>query len=155
MATAKRTKASASGATRSTRKTPARSTAAKRTAEPDTIRPAETAAPTTVVVELPLPEDGGVTLKKKELVDLVVARSGVRKRDVKPVIEAALSILGEALSEGRELNLQPLGKLKVTRMKKGGNGQIINARVRQPEEGGSATAGVENTDTVPLAPAAE
>lgn len=98
------------------------------------------------VIELPivpLPE-----LKKKELVDLAVERSGVKKRDAKPAIEAALAVLGEALAEGREMNLVPLGKLKVTRMKKGGNGQIINLRVRQPEES-------EFSLTDPLAQAAE
>lgn len=73
-------------------------------------------------------------LRKKELVDLAVERSGIKKRDAKPAIEAALAVLGEALSEGRELNLAPFGKMKVTRMKKAGNGQIINARVRQPDD---------------------
>ncbi|MFW2589484.1 HU family DNA-binding protein [Sagittula sp. SSi028] len=92
---------------------------------------------------IPQPE-----MKKKELVDLAVERSGIKKRDAKPAIEAALAVLGEALAEGRELNLVPLGKLKVTRMKKGGNGQIINARVRQPE-------GSENSLDDPLAQAAE
>ncbi|KUF12831.1 hypothetical protein AVJ23_00925 [Pseudoponticoccus marisrubri] len=87
-------------------------------------------------------------MKKKELVELAVERSGVKKRDAKPAIEAALAVLGEALSDGRELNLPNFGKLKITRMKKGDNGQIINARVRQPEH-------VENTPTDPLAHAAE
>jgi len=81
------------------------------------------------IAMVPLPE-----LKKKELVDMVVARSGIKKRDAKPAVEAALAVMGEALSEGRELNIIPFGKLKVTRMKKGGNGQIISARVRQPED---------------------
>lgn len=79
--------------------------------------------------ELPVSDMEG--LKKKELIDMVVARSGVKKRDAKPAIEAALAILGETLSEGRALNLPGFGKLKVMRMKKGDNGQIINARVRQ------------------------
>ncbi len=90
---------------------------------------AELAVEVSDIAVLPQPE-----LKKKELVDLAVARSGIKKRDAKPAIEAALAVLGEALSEGRELNIIPFGKLKVTRMKKGGNGQIISARVRQPEE---------------------
>ncbi len=100
------------------------------------------------VVELPLPAEGRLGMKKKELVEKVVARSGVKKRDAKPAVEAALAILGEALSEGRELNLTPFGKLKVTRMKRGNNGQIIHARVRQPEE-------PENSLPHPLAHAAE
>lgn len=100
-------------------------------ADPEAALPASDAAPVTVeeIAVLPQPE-----LRKKELIDLAVERSGIKKRDAKPAIEAALAVLGEALAEGREMNLVPLGKLKVTRMKKAGNGQIINARVRQPEE---------------------
>lgn len=87
-------------------------------------------------------------LRKKELIDLAVERSGVKKRDAKPAIEAALAVLGEALAEGREMNVTPFGKVKVTRMKRAGHGQIINARVRQPDE-------PEISDDDPLAQAAE
>ena len=110
--------------------------------------PSEPAAETDAVEVEELPLVPHPDLKKKELVDLVVERSGVKKRDAKPAVEAALAVLGEALSEGRELNLVPFGKLKVTRMKRAGNGQIINARVRQPEAD-------EISATDPLAQAAE
>ena len=143
--------------TTSTRKTAAAKPDTTEAAMPDSIRVLpEDPAGGLSAVDLPLPEDGGITLRKKELIDLAVTRSGVRKRDAKPAIEAALAIIGEALAEGRELNLQPLGKLKVTRMKKGGNGQIINARVRQPEDAG-ATEGADGADSAadPLAQAAE
>ena len=70
-------------------------------------------------------------LKKKELIDTVVAMSGVKKRDAKPVIEAMLSVLGETIAEGRELNLAPMGKLKITRMKKTTKAQVITARLRR------------------------
>ncbi|SLN47913.1 Integration host factor subunit alpha [Pseudooceanicola marinus] len=70
-------------------------------------------------------------LKKKELIDRVVARSGLKKKDTKPVVEALLTVLGETLSEGREANLQPLGKIKVTRSKDLANGRVMTARIRQ------------------------
>ncbi|MCE0504204.1 HU family DNA-binding protein [Roseivivax sp. GX 12232] len=73
-------------------------------------------------------------LKKRELVDKIVRRTGVKKKEVKPVIEAALEILGGALSEGRELNLKPFGKMKVQRVKEVPNGQVLVTKVRQPEE---------------------
>jgi len=73
-------------------------------------------------------------LRKKELIDLVVARSGVKKKDAKPAIEAMLAVLGEALAEGRELNLRPMGKLKVNRVEKKSNGTIIASRIRQPRD---------------------
>ncbi|MBT3140855.1 DNA-binding protein [Phaeobacter gallaeciensis] len=70
-------------------------------------------------------------MKKRELIDLVVARSGVKKKDAKPAIEAALAILGETIAEGRELNLQPLGKLRINRTEDKGNGRIIICKLRQ------------------------
>ena len=70
-------------------------------------------------------------LKLRALVDLVASRSGVKKKDVKPVIDAALAILGEAIAEKRELNLPPLGKLKVNRTKDTANGRIIVCKLRQ------------------------
>lgn len=109
-----------------------------------------------VVVQQDIPIISQPEMKKKELIELAVARSGIKKRDAKPAIEAALAVLGEALAQGRELNLKPMGKIKVTRMKKAGNGQIINARVRQPDDSGEeADKGGENTSETPLAPAAE
>jgi nucleoid DNA-binding protein len=59
----------------------------------------------------PRPVIIGPVMRKKELIDLVVERSGIKKKDAKPVIEAMLSVLGEALSDSRELNLLPMGKM--------------------------------------------
>jgi|GEM_PF-1612550 len=82
-------------------------------------------------------------LDKKELVDRVVARCGVKKREAKPSVEAALAILGEALAEGRELRLEPFGKLKVSNIKTRGEKRVINARLRQnaPQRPGRAGDG--------------
>ena len=70
-------------------------------------------------------------LKKKELFDLVVARSSMKKKDVKPVVEAMLGVLGDVLAEQRELNLQPLGKLKVQRAKELPDGRALVLKLRQ------------------------
>ena len=72
-------------------------------------------------------------LRKKELIETVVARSGVKKRDAKPVIETMLAVLGETIADGRELNLAPMGKLKITRMKRTTKAHIITARLRRNE----------------------
>ncbi|MCK0148699.1 HU family DNA-binding protein [Marivita sp. S6314] len=72
-------------------------------------------------------------LKKKELIEMVVARSGIKKRDAKPVIEAMLAVLGETIADGRELNLAPMGKLKITRMKKTTKAHVITTRLRRNE----------------------
>lgn len=103
-----------------------------------TRRPTAQATPT--VVE---PKDAIVAkpaLRKKELIDLVVERSGAKKKDAKPAIEAMLAVLGEALAEGRELNLRPLGKVKVTRQAEKPNGTVLVCRVRQPKPGAPESA---------------
>jgi DNA-binding protein HU-alpha len=77
----------------------------------------------------------GSELKKQELISLVVERADVRKKYAKPVVEAVIEILGEALAEGREMNLQPFGKLKVNRAKDTANARIIVAKIRQAKSG--------------------
>jgi nucleoid DNA-binding protein len=71
-------------------------------------------------------------MRKKELIDLVVERSGIKKKDAKPTIEAVLAILGEAIASGRELNLQPFGKLRINRSEEKSNGRVIVCKLRQP-----------------------
>tara|TARA_R100000935_G_scaffold17239_1_gene33905 strand:- start:5069 stop:5446 length:378 start_codon:yes stop_codon:yes gene_type:complete len=99
----------------------------------------DTATP--AVVDAPHPVIMGPVMRKKELIDTVVERSGVKKRDAKPVVEAMLSVLGEALSDSRELNLLPFGKLKVINEKELKNGKMIRVKVRQVTPGqGDASA---------------
>jgi len=78
----------------------------------------------------------GPDLKKQELLQKVVTRSGIKKKDAKPVVEAMLEVLGEALADGRELNLQPFGKLKHNRTKETPTARIIVAKIRQSKKSG-------------------
>ncbi|MDT8327915.1 MAG: HU family DNA-binding protein [Roseovarius sp.] len=98
--------------------------------------PAESITP--VVVSENMAPDAGPELKKQELLDKVVTRTDVKKKFAKPVVEAVLEILGEALAEGRELNLQPLGKVKLNRIKEMANARVIVAKIRQPKAGGAS-----------------
>ena len=84
-----------------------------------------------VVVEGPQPVVSGPVMRKKELIDAVVERSGIKKKDAKPVVEAMLAVLGEALADSRELNIQPLGKVKVRRAKQMQNGRVLVTKIRQ------------------------
>ena len=106
-----------------------------------------------VVAETPMPVISGPELKKVELVNAVVERSGIKKRYAKPAIEAALAVLGEALAEGRPLNLKPLGKAKVQKKKDVSGGHVLTMRMRQP----NADLVSENSesDDTPLAEVAE
>lgn len=85
--------------------------------------PSATAAPTDA--------SDPVMLKKQELVERIVKASGAKKKDVKLIIEAALGVLGDALSAGEELNLPPLGKMKVNRQREEGNAEILILKLRR------------------------
>ncbi|MGB5864609.1 MAG: HU family DNA-binding protein [Sulfitobacter sp.] len=94
------------------------------------------------VVEALSPVLMGIELRKKELFDLVVTRSGLKKRDVKPVVEAMLAVLGDALAEQREMNLPPLGKIKVQRGKELPDGRALVLKLRQKSAQLNATPDV-------------
>ncbi len=105
-------------------------------------------------------DDGNLPLKKQELIAQVVARSDVAKKYAKPVIEAMLAVLGDALSEGRDLNLQPMGKIKRKRVKDTEKARIIVANIRQSKaaRAGSGTGAGPLPGSTPgsmIAPAKE
>ena len=89
-------------------------------------------APTTAAVE---PQ----VLRKKELIERVVARSGVKKKDAKPTVEAMLAVLGEALSNGEELNLHPMGKMKINRVIDKPNATVMITKLRRRKETAGGT----------------
>jgi len=90
-------------------------------------------------------------LRKKELIDQVVERTGVKKRDAKPVIEAMLAVLGEAISAERSANLEPLGKLRVTRSKDTPNGRLHVCRLRRKKLASEKPMEEIKTASAPLA----
>ncbi|WP_052700940.1 HU family DNA-binding protein [Loktanella sp. S4079] len=74
-------------------------------------------------------------LKKPALFEEVVARTGLKKRDVKPAVEAALAVLGEALERGEDLNIPPLGKLRIVKAKDlTQGGKVMTAKIRTPKQ---------------------
>lgn len=72
----------------------------------------------------------GTEMKKRDLVDRVAAHGKLKKSQVKPVVDAMLAVLAQALTDGQELNLPPLGKMKVNRQKTTSGGQIILIKLR-------------------------
>jgi hypothetical protein len=126
-----------------TRKTSSKSASApatsKTSAKPAT-KPARVITPAVVTVPpLQVRDNGGIQipiepdkiLKKQEFIERVVKLSGAKKRDVKLVLEAAFSVLGDALSAGEEPNLPPLGKFKVNRQKTEGSTEILILKLRR------------------------
>ena len=75
------------------------------------------------------------TMRKNDLIDRVVLRSGVKKKDAKPAVEAALAVLGEALSDGEVLQRPPLGKGRVTRTVEQDSGEVLVCKLRRRAAG--------------------
>ncbi len=92
---------------------------------------------------------------KRELVDRVVAASGIKKRAAKPVIEALLKELGDGFSRGETLNLQPFGKGIVKTLKTLENAEVIEVRLRRSKLFLASAASGEDDDADPLADTAE
>ncbi|MEL7114567.1 MAG: HU family DNA-binding protein [Pseudomonadota bacterium] len=103
------------------------------------------------------------TLGKRELIDRVVEASGIKKKAAKPVIEAMLKELGDALTRGETLNLQPFGKGIVKSRKSFENAEVVEVRLRRSKQaiaaaGDSASVPEPSESAVakdPLAEAAE
>lgn len=96
------------------------------------------------------PLDGRKVMGKRELIDRVVAKSGIKKSAAKTVIEAVLREMGDAFSRGETVNLQPFGKGTVRAGRALETADVIDVRLRRPKpsaDGGDGTG--------PLAKAAE
>lgn len=72
-----------------------------------------------------------MVLQKKDFVDRVVAASGAKKADARPIIEATLAQLGKALSAGETLAVPPLGRARVSLERDQRGGEIITLRLRR------------------------
>lgn len=137
-------------ATRSTKTTPKATTTTKKTAAKTPAKPAAAkavaAAPKATIVEDVTPVVSGAPIKKPELIERVMAETGMKKKDVKPVVEAMLTVLGKTLSDGEELIVPPLGKVMIKRVKDVANAKIMTLKVRHPNN-----AGTSSQDTVAAA----
>ena len=80
---------------------------------------------------LALDADTDPKLRKSDFVDRVAIRSGLKKNEVRPVIEAALAVLGDALEAGEAVQLPPLGRMKVRKMTENDKGRTIVCQLRR------------------------
>lgn len=88
-----------------------------------------------------------VGLRLKGLVDRVTEVSGAKRKDVKPIIDAALAEMGAVLARGEPLSLPGLGHLRVAR-KATEASPVMTLKLRQGEPGGKAKAGAEDSDAM-------
>ncbi|RKF15299.1 DNA-binding protein [Roseovarius spongiae] len=138
--------------TRSTNPKPPRARAGQGVPKPPKAKAAKKpaakrGAPAKAPIPAPEPETKSAApeLKKQELLAKVVERADVKKKFAKPVVEAMLAVLGEALAEGREMNLQPLGKIKNNRIKETSQAKVIVAKIRQKTAPADAPANAKQS----------
>lgn len=109
------------------------------------ITPLQVTKPSVANAAVPVPK--GEMLKKPEFIDRAVERTEVKKRDAKPAIEAALAVLAEALLNGEELNLPPMGKLRVVKSKDLGEGaKVMTLKLRTMKDGAGLGAAPSTND---------
>lgn len=89
--------------------------------------------PVKVVTTSDAATDKAPEVKKNELIDRIMAKNGMKRRDVKPMVETMLAVLGEAIGKGETLNLQPMGKLVVKKTKDQPNATVSICRIRRPK----------------------
>ncbi|SEM82030.1 HU family DNA-binding protein [Palleronia pelagia] len=88
----------------------------------------------------------GPEIKKKDLLERVAAQAGVKKPEAKPIVEAMLAVMGQALSDGEQLNLQPFGKVKVQKKKDLPNGQALTLKLRRSSQSLDETEALADPD---------
>lgn len=92
--------------------------------------PAKTSVTAVASSEDATPIAGTAIVKKPELVDRIVAQSGLKKKDVKPVVEATLAVLSKTLLDGEELQIPPLGRVKILQTKDVDNAKVLKVKIR-------------------------
>jgi len=85
-------------------------------------------------------------VRRKEMVERIVARAGLKPNAVKHVLDAVLHELGDALSREETLALPPFGKVTVNRRKETENAEILICKIRRNKAVTSASEIVGSTD---------
>lgn len=115
--------------------TPKKPAAAKAAAKParakPAAKPAATAAAAKKVDDTPVVRVRGPSLRIKGLVDHVTEATGVKKKDVKAVVEATLAALGDALGRSEELNLPGFGRSRVARTVEKDGASHLTLKIRR------------------------
>lgn len=94
-------------------------------------------------------------VKKKDLVERVALRSGVKKPVARDLTEAVLAVIGEALDAGETLVVPPLGKVSLARRTERPGGEMLHLRLKRPGPAGAATEGTKKDDETGADPLAK
>lgn len=70
-------------------------------------------------------------LQKRQFLSAVAHRAGMRNAQVKPIVEATLAELGDAIAAGQTLALPPLGRARINRQRDVSGSEVITLRLRR------------------------
>jgi nucleoid DNA-binding protein len=107
-------------------------------------KPEKLTASSEVVAEVVALRD---VLTKKDIVARAVEISGVKKKDARPSVEAALQVVLAALAEGNEVNVPPYGKIRIVKEKAIKGGKMITAKIRVNDGSASIPADAPLAET--------
>ncbi|PKP85041.1 MAG: hypothetical protein CVT80_04770 [Alphaproteobacteria bacterium HGW-Alphaproteobacteria-2] len=69
-------------------------------------------------------------LGRNDLLAAVAEQSGVKRTDVRKVLDAAFAQMNAAAATGRDLDLSPFGKLRIVKRKVGKSGETLVCRLK-------------------------
>ncbi|MTH80081.1 HU family DNA-binding protein [Paracoccus aestuariivivens] len=75
--------------------------------------------------------DNAKVLQKRQLIARIAHRVGRRNAEVRDVVEATLTELGDAISAGQTLALPPLGRARISRQKDVSGTEVVVLRLRR------------------------
>jgi nucleoid DNA-binding protein len=84
-------------------------------------------------------------LKKKEFIARVKLATAGARPDLRSIVDATLTVLGEALAKGEDVQLRPLGRARVNRSRKAETGSttVLTVKLRRGGRGKAGGATVE------------
>jgi len=97
-------------------------------------KPPTKEASTEIVAEVVAPRE---VLTKKDIIARAVEISGVKKKDARPSVEAALQVVLSSLADGTEVSVPPYGKIRIVKEKDIKGGKMITAKIRVTSGAGS------------------
>ncbi len=83
-------------------------------------------------------EPGEVT--KKDLIERLATESGMKEGEARRALDATLSVLAGAISEGDKISAAPLGKMKIVKKKDTPNGELVVIRLKLKDRKSAAPA---------------
>lgn len=99
---------------------------------PERARPAPPTEPTPEIAPR-------LQLRLRDVVERVCDRSGMRKAEARAAIEATMSVIGDAIENGEDIDLPGFGKLKCQREKETGRGKAYVLRLMRNRPTGART----------------